>query len=218
LIKAIFFDVDGTLVDSNELHVQAWAHAFSLCDVPVVRAAIRQQIGKGADMLIPAILPDAPVALRKALERRHADFFRTHGLERVRPFPGATEAIKKIVDRKVKVVLASSASNRELQHYVRLLRIESLVESTSADDVAHSKPAPDIFSKALQKVVPITPKYCLAVGDTPYDVESALQCGVRTIGVRTGPFSARALLTAGAIAVKDSVAKIAADLDIVLRH
>jgi membrane protein len=207
-VKAVLFDIDGTLVDSNEQHVDAWAFAFQQEGKPQERDAIRMQIGKGGDLLVPALIPDASDSLCEALSERHGANFKDMYLDHVRAFPRATELVAKVHATGRKVVLASSAKRAELDHYVELLGIaDMLAASTSIDDVATSKPAPDIFAAALEKVG-VAPGDAIVVGDTPYDVIAARGAGIVTIGVTSGPFDREQLKEAGAIAVFADVADL----------
>lgn len=216
-VRAFFFDIDGTLVDSNEFHVLAWHEAFLRHAQEVSLAAIRRQIGKGADMLIPALLPDSESSLREAINSDHGEIFSSRYLPEVKPFRRATEIIHTLHERHIQVVLASSAKQEEMEHYVRLLKIGAVLSGTvTSQDVDRSKPAGDIFAVALTKVAPIQAAQTLAVGDTIYDVLSAKHNGVNTLALRTGPFSDAELKEAGAIAIYDNVASILGDLDQVL--
>jgi phosphoglycolate phosphatase-like HAD superfamily hydrolase len=216
-VRAFFFDIDGTLVDSNELHVLAWHEAFVRHGMQVSSGSIRRQIGKGADMLIPALLPDSDPLLRKAIDAGHGEIFASRYLPRVKPFRRATEIIQVLHRRRIPTVLASSAKQEELEHYVRLLGIGDLLAGVvTSQDVDQSKPAGDIFAVALQKLDPIPARQTLAVGDTVYDVLSAKRNGIDTLALRTGPFTDSELQEAGALAIYDNVAAILADLDHVL--
>jgi phosphoglycolate phosphatase-like HAD superfamily hydrolase len=107
----------------------------------------------------------------------------------VSPFPGARDLLVRVHQAGQRVVLASSASKSEVDHYLDLLDVRELVSATtSADDVEHTKPAPDIFASALGKVAPLGPGEVLVVGDTPYDVEAAAKCGIGAVAVRSGKF------------------------------
>lgn len=213
-IGAVFFDLDGTLVDSNERHVDAWAEAFADHGLTVDRAAIRGQIGKGADLLVPALVPGASRRTQAALGKRHGAIFARRHLGAIRAFPGAAELLRRVHDDGKQVVLASSASRAEVDHYVALLGVGDIVAATTCiDDVTTSKPAGDIFAAALAKVAPLGPDAVLVVGDTPYDVAAAETCGIRTVTVRSGGFDDAVLTGGGAIALYDDVARILADYD-----
>lgn len=205
-LKAVFFDIDGTLVDSNEFHVMAWHEAFHDHGFPTNKDDIRGQIGKGADQLIPSLLPSVPNDIQDAIAQQHGEIFRTRYLAQVRPFPNATDLVQQLHFKGKDVVLASSAEQKEVKYYLALLNIGPLVKGTvTKDDVASSKPAGDIFAAALGKVFPTTAYETLAIGDTPYDIESALRSGIRTIALRSGGFSESVLTDAGAPYVYASV-------------
>jgi HAD superfamily hydrolase (TIGR01509 family) len=213
-IKAILFDIDGTLVDSNDMHVIAWEEAFAGIGATFDRQVIHGQIGKGTDMLVPTLLPELDADAVEALGDAHGDIFKAKFLERAQPFPQAHDLLARAHAAGQKVVLASSASAPELEHYLDLLEARDLVsETTSADDVANTKPAPDIFATALSKVAPLEPDEVLVVGDTPYDIEAAAKCGISAVGLRSGKFPDAVLLEAGAIAIYDDVAALLADYD-----
>lgn len=213
-IRAVLFDIDGTLVDSNDMHVLAWEEAFAGIGAGFDRQVIHDQIGKGTDMLVPTLLPDADEETQEELGKTHGDIFKEKFLDRVKPFPGAHELLARVHGAGQSVVLASSASAPELGHYLGLLDAHELVSATtSADDVERTKPAPDIFATALKKVAPIAAHEVLVVGDTPYDIEAAAKCGIAAIGVRSGKFSDEALLSAGAVALYDDAAALLADFD-----
>lgn len=213
-IRAVLFDIDGTLVDSNDQHVIAWEEAFATIGAHFDRAAIHDQIGKGTDMLVPTLLPDLGEDEQERLGETHGTVFKTRFLEGVRPFPGASDLLRRVHAAGQKVVLASSASKEELDHYVALLDAASLVDAgTSSDDVDATKPAPDIFATALEKVAPLTPAEVIVVGDTPYDVEAAAKCGIAAVALRSGGFSDTQLTEAGAVAIYDDAAALLADYD-----
>ena len=210
-IKAVLFDIDGTLVDSNDLHVAAWDAAFREGGFTVARDAIRGQIGKGGDMLVPTLLPGIAEGVQKKLSRRHGEIFRREHLATVKPFGEARALLAHVHDAGQQVVLASSAEQPELDHYLDLLDARALVDATtSIDDVSTSKPAGDIFSTALAKTG-LDPHEVMVVGDTPYDIEAARKCGIASVAVRSGGFSEESL--AGAVARYDDVAALLAGYD-----
>jgi membrane protein len=205
---AILFDIDGTLVDSNEAHVDAWCRAFSAEGVEIGRSEIREQIGKGGDNLLPSLLPDASEALRSRIDRAHGDIYKRDYLPHVQPFEGARAILAKAAALGQKVVLASSASRPELDHYVDLLGARDvLAGTTSKDDVGHSKPCPDIFSAAVE-TIGCSPTEALVVGDTPYDIIAAKRAGIAAVAVLSGGFPEATLWDAGALEVRADVAEI----------
>lgn len=211
-VRAIFFDLDGTLVDSNEQHVDAWASVFREAGRAQERGRIRAQIGKGGDLLVPALLPDADDTLIERLSDAHGACFKAQYLEGVRAFTGAADLVRRVHASGRKVLLASSASKSDLDHYIALLGIaDAVAGASSIDDVEDSKPAPDIFEVALDKAG-VAAGDSLAVGDTPYDVEAAAKAGVATIGLTSGPFDEAALSAAGAVAVYRDAADLLANL------
>jgi phosphoglycolate phosphatase-like HAD superfamily hydrolase len=212
--SAIFFDIDGTLVDSNDGHILAWQEAFAEIDVRFERDKIHEQIGKGADMLIPTLLPDTSESDRKFLTDAQGAAFKSRFLDTVKPFADAHTLLARAVDEGQTVVLASSASQSQLDHYLDLLDARGLVTATtSADDVGNTKPAPDIFAVALEKVAPLDARDVVVVGDTPYDIEAAAKCGIAAIGLRSGGFADEALVDAGAIALYDDAAALLREYD-----
>lgn len=213
-IKAVLFDIDGTLVDSNDQHVIAWERVFRDAGATFNRQVIHDQIGKGADMLVPTLLPDTDEDAQEKLGEAHGKVFKAEFLDGVKPFPGAHDLLARVHAAGRQVVLASSASKAELDHYLDLLDARDLVSATtSADDVENTKPAPDIFATALKKITPLGPDEVLVVGDTPYDVEAAGKCGIAAVALRSGKFADNALRQAGATVIYDDVAALLADYE-----
>ncbi len=208
-IDAVLLDIDGTLVDSNEFHVIAWHRAFQEANIPIASGLIHKHIGKGADMLIPGLAPDLPQKARDEVARRHGEIFKREFLPRVEAFPNAHDLIAALHRSGREVVLASSADQAEVDHYVHLLRVKELLRATtSADDVEKSKPAADIFASALKKTSSGTPDRAVAIGDTPYDAIAAAKCGIRTIAVRSGGFTDEELLSGHPIAIYEDVSEL----------
>lgn len=210
-IKAILFDIDGTLVDSNDMHVLAWEEAFGGIGEHFDRQLLHDQIGKGTDMLVPTLLPDLDEAAMEELGNVHGSVFKAKFLGEAQPFPRAHDLLAHARDRGQQVVLASSASQPELDHYLDLLDAHDLVTATTCgDDVKHTKPAPDIFASALGKLPGIGAAEVMVVGDTPYDIAAAAKCGIATVALRSGKFDDEALRNAGAVAIYDDAAALLA--------
>lgn len=208
-IRAILFDLDGTLVDSNDLHADVWVQVFADTGHEVGRDAIRNQIGKGGDLLVPALVPDLPEKEAAVISAAHGKMFKDRYLDEVKPFPRARDLLARVHGAGVKIALASSASKKELDHYVKLLGVVSLVDATTTiDEVETSKPAPDIVAVALKKLG-VSSEEALFIGDTPYDIESAGKAGIATVAVLSGGFPREALV--GAKAIYDDAAALAAD-------
>lgn len=212
-ITAVLFDIDGTLVDSNDMHVLAWEEAFAGIGAKFSRDTLHAQIGKGTDMLVPALLPDLDESEQEQLGEAHGAIFKARYLEQAKPFDAAHDLLAKAHGAGQRVVLASSASQAELDHYLDLLGARDLVETTtSSDDVENTKPAPDIFATALKKLG-CPADTVIVVGDTPYDVEAAAKCGIPAVALRSGKFSDESLNAAGAIAIYDDAAALLRDYD-----
>ena len=210
-IKAILFDIDGTLVDTNDMHVLAWEEAFASVGASFDRQIIHDQIGKGTDMLVPTLLPDLGDDQVDKLGDAHGAIFEAKYLETAKPFTQAHDLLARAHDLGQRVVLASSASGPELDHYIDLLDARDLVTATtSSDDVEKTKPAPDIFATALGKLPGLDPSDVIVVGDTPYDIEAAAKCGIAAVAVRSGKFADEQLRDAGAVAIYDDVAALLA--------
>lgn len=213
MIKAVLFDIDGTLIDSNDLHVEAWHQIFAESGHEIDRARIHGQIGKGGDNLVPALLPELGKPEQKTLADGHGRLFKQLFLGRAKPFPGARELLERVHAKGRKVVLASSASQEELEHYINLLDVGNIVAATtSIDDVKTSKPAPDIFAVALRKAG-VEADEAIAVGDSPYDVRSAAKAGVSTIALLSGGFDEAVLVKAGAIGIYASTRDLLAQFE-----
>lgn len=208
-MQAALLDIDGTLVDSNGFHVRAWEEALRRCNRLIAAHAIQQQIGKGADQLLPALVPDADEDERRAIAEAHDEIFRTRYLSQVRSFTDASELVARLSDAGIDVVLASSAKRTEVDHYIQLLGVTHLLRgSTCADDVPKSKPAGDVFLAALAMLDSVTADRAIVIGDTPYDAIAAAQCGIVTLGVLSGGFSESLLRAAGCIAVCVNVSEV----------
>jgi len=212
--QTVIFDIDGTLVDSVDLHALAWQEAFRHFGHDVAFETARSQIGKGGDKLIPTFLDEAAQKDHgEALEHWRSEHFHQHYLPLVRPFSAVPDLLRRLRDRGLKIAVASSAKRRELGTYLDLAAITDLVDATtSSEDAEQSKPAPDVFSVALGKLG-IEAGSAVAVGDSPYDAEAAGQIGIRTVGVLCGGFSEDSLLKAGCIAVYPGPAALLACLD-----
>ena len=201
--QAAIFDIDGTLLDSVDFHAEAWRQAFLGFGRDIPFADIRTQIGKGGDQLLPVFFSEREIALLgKVMEKTRGNVFKSEFLPRVKPFPGVRALFERMKRDGLRIALASSAKKDELEHYAKLLGIEDLVEAgTSTDDAEKSKPHPDIFEAALEKLGKISPKKCLVLGDTPYDAEAADKAGIKTVGMLCGGFPEAALKKAGAVAI-----------------
>ncbi|KQP31726.1 HAD family hydrolase [Methylobacterium sp. Leaf104] len=202
-VRAVIFDIDGTLLDSVDLHAQAWVDAFAHFGVTVSHDQARSQIGKGGDQLLPVFLDEARIAREgETIEAYRSDLFKRDYLSKVKPFPGVSALFEHLKGQGLTVALASSGKAAEVEHYQSLMQVEDLTDVVvTSDDVARSKPFPDIFQAALEKLAPLTAAQAVVIGDTPYDAEAAEKAGLRTIGVLCGGFPEADLGAAGCIAI-----------------
>jgi HAD superfamily hydrolase (TIGR01509 family) len=203
MIDAVIFDIDGTLIDSVDLHAQAWLDAMQVWGKFPTFAAVRHQIGKGGDQLLRAFFDEHELArVEQPLSDWREAHFRERLRDRVKPFPGVRALFEEIRRAGKRIALASSAKGEELEYYTELLEIDGLIEdATSKDDVKRSKPHPDVFKSALAKLGDPEVSRVLAVGDTPWDAISAGKAGLSTIGVLCGGFPREELVGAGCIAI-----------------
>jgi HAD superfamily hydrolase (TIGR01509 family) len=215
MVRAIIFDIDGTLLDSVDLHARAWVDAFALYGHRLPFEKVREQIGKGGDQLMPVFLTESEIArVGEKLEADRSTLFKQRYLPKVRPFPDVRALLQRLQADGKKLALASSGKQDEVEVYKKIAGIDDLIEAdTSSDDAERSKPNPDIFVAALQRLYGIPPDESLAVGDTPYDAIAATKAGIRTIGVTCGGWSAAALAEAGCVAVYADPTDLLANID-----
>jgi HAD superfamily hydrolase (TIGR01509 family) len=202
MIRATIFDIDGTLVDSVALHASAWQEAFAKFGHEVTFQEARSQIGKDGDKLVPVFLnAQAQQDHGDALEQWRGERFKSKYMSMVRPFAAVPELLQRVRDAGLRVAVASSAKRDELDIYLEIAGIGKLVdEVTSSADAKESKPAPDIFKVALEKLgIPATD--AVAIGDSPYDAQAAGKIGMRTIRMLCGGFTEASLRARGCVAV-----------------
>jgi HAD superfamily hydrolase (TIGR01549 family) len=195
MIKGILFDVDGTLVLSNDAHAQAWCEAFAKHGFPAGLAAVRKLIGMGSDKLIEALYPEMndEAGVADEIKQDRKQLFLTKYVPMLQPAPGARELVQAMQRAGLKTVVASSASSDELEALLRAAGVDDLLtETTTADDADNSKPDPDIIETALDKIG-LPADDVLMIGDTPYDIEAAHRAGVRCVAVRCGGWDDTAL-------------------------
>ena len=200
--KAVLFDIDGTLVDSNDAHAHAWVRAFSEAGVRAAFEAVRCAIGMGGDKLMAAVAGiEEESALGQRISKRRQEMFKTEYLPHLEPFRDAGTLVRACESLGMKAVAASSAKRDELEALLKIADASSLLgDSTSADDAEESKPDPDIVQAALQKAG-ADARDAVMIGDTPYDIEAATRAGVTVIAFRCGGWNDASLR--GAIAIYD---------------
>ena len=199
-MKAVFLDIDGTLMDTNYLHIEAWAQAFEEVGARPPRSRIHHEVGKGSDKLIPEFVENGKA---ERVSELHSEYY-AELQERGHPLPGAKELVASLAERGYEVWLATSAKPEELEHHMQELGAEGEIAwVVSSDEAEESKPAPHIFGLALKRAG-VSPEDAVVVGDSVWDVEAAKDAGVRAAAVMTGgAFSRAELEEAGAYAVYD---------------
>jgi HAD superfamily hydrolase (TIGR01509 family) len=198
-MPAAIFDIDGTLVDTNYHHAVAWYRAFRRFGVTLPLYRIHRHIGMGGDQLVGALAGDD-------FDREHGDEARhlegdlyMELIDEVCPLAGARELLVELKERGHRLVLASSAKQHEVDHYLDLLDAREIADDwTTSADVEHTKPAPDLVAAAVERAGGGS---AVMVGDSTWDCEAAKRAGVPTIAVLTGGFSEQELRTAGAACV-----------------
>lgn len=209
MLKAVLCDLDGTLLDSNAFHAEAWQRALAEFGYSVDFESIVKQIGKGGEQLLPCFIPDDKIAaIEKEIKTFRTRLFHREYIDRVVPFADARRLLERMRQEGLRIAVATSSAKDDLEAFKTLLKIHDLVEEdATADDAEKSKPEPDIFQAALRQLR-LQPDEALALGDTPYDVEAAQKAGVRTVAVQSGGWRKEDLLQAGALAVYVDVADI----------
>jgi HAD superfamily hydrolase (TIGR01509 family) len=207
--RTVLFDVDGTLIDSNDAHAYAWTRAFMDHGIQVRGSYVRRLIGMGGDKLVPAVAQvEESSPLGAALAGRKKELFNA-ALPGLEPTTGARALLEYLRDRDIGLVVATSADDREMRAIVEQAGLEDLFSAhTTKDDAAESKPDPDIVLAALARAE-AGPESTVMVGDTPYDIEAAHRAGVAAIALRCGGYWTDADLR-GAIEIFDNPAALLA--------
>jgi HAD superfamily hydrolase (TIGR01509 family) len=196
----VIFDVDGTLVDSNDAHARAWVQAFAEHGITVAYERVRRAIGMGGDKLMPRVSGVEEASTEgKAISERRAEIFKKEFLPRLRAFPRTRELVARLKDDGYTLAIASSAKEDELHPLLEIAGVADLISArTSSDDADKSKPDPDIVAAALKRTG-CGPDAAIMVGDTPYDVEAARRAGVRVVAFECGGWSREDFAGAAAI-------------------
>jgi HAD superfamily hydrolase (TIGR01549 family) len=210
LPPAAILDIDGTLVDTNYHHAIAWYRAFRQHGIVLPIWRIHRHIGMGGDQLVEA-LTDKRTEDEKGDDIRDAEKpLYMAMIDEVEPLEGARELMVELKERGHPVVLASSAKEDEVDHYLDLLDARDLADDwTTSADVEKTKPQPDLVNAAMEKA---GGGEAVMLGDTPWDVKAAEGAGVPTVAVLTGGFSEQELSEAGAVAVFESIAELRSNL------
>ena len=186
----MIFDIDGTLVDSNDAHAQSWADTFAEAGYDVPFDVVRPLIGMGADKLLPktiGVKHDSEAG--KKLIKRRSEIFRKKYLPTLRPLEGSRALVLRVRADGLKAIVATSAKDEELEGLLKAAGVADLMEEkATASDAKRSKPDPDIVEAAIE-ASGISPRNLVMIGDTPYDIEAATRAKVRTIAFRSGGWS-----------------------------
>jgi HAD superfamily hydrolase (TIGR01509 family) len=211
-VRAVLFDIDGTLIDSNYLHVDAWTRGFDDVGAAVDAWKVHRSIGLDSGKLLDALLGDRAEELGERAKERHAAHYEEL-YPRLRRFDRARALIERLSGSGVRVVLATSAPPEEFEVLRRCLDVDEFLHAaTTADDVETAKPEPDIIGTALDRAG-VSAGEAVMIGDTRWDAEAAVRAGVRSLGVLSGGIAASELRDAGAFEVFDDVAVILAAVE-----
>ena len=203
MVQGVIFDIDGTIIDSVDLHIESWKRAFQQFGKECSYESIRRQIGKGADEFLAVFFSREELdRLRGDVENHRSDLFKREYLPKAKAFPRVRDLFDRIKQDGRKIALASTAKAEEIEIYKEMARIDDLVDTVAcSEEVKHSKPHRDICSAAVQKLGNIAPDRVIAVGDTRYDAEAAGKINVRTVGLLCGGGNREELNQAGCIAI-----------------
>jgi HAD superfamily hydrolase (TIGR01509 family) len=211
-LRALLLDVDGTLLDSVQAHAAAWVEALREDGVTVAVETVRPLVGMGGDKLLPAVSGIASDGEQgKRISERRGDIFRSRYLPHLRPFPMVRPLLEAFRERRLQLIVATSATKDDLGGLLERANIADLVDTCASGDTAkRSKPDPDIILAAL-RIGGVAAEHSLLLGDTPYDVEAAARAGLPSIGLRCGAWDETGL--SGAIAVYRDPADLLQRLD-----
>jgi HAD superfamily hydrolase (TIGR01509 family) len=206
MASTVILDIDGTLADTNYHHAVAWFRAFRQSGIVLPVWRIHRHMGMGGDKLI-AELTDEKTDEEKGDEIRAAEkALYMAMIEEVEPMDGARDLVERLKDDGKTCVLASSAKEDEVDHYLDLLDARELADDwTTSADVEATKPEPDLVQAAMEKA---GDDDAVMVGDTTWDCEAAKRAGIQTVAVLTGGFSEAELRDAGAVAVFHSIQEL----------
>lgn len=208
----MLFDIDGTLVDSNYLHVHAWYRAFSDVAISVEAWRIHRSIGMDGSTLLSSLAGNADEDTRSRLKDLHSRYYK-ETVPMLRRLPGARELLQAVDGLGLQIVLATSAPEDELEILREVLESDDLVAAvTSAEDVDTAKPQPDIVEVAMKRAG-VDADHAVFVGDAVWDVEACNRAGVQAIAVLSGGVSRGELENAGAQAVFENARELCEQLD-----
>lgn len=199
-IEGVILDVDGTLVDSNDLHTEAWVQAFRQFGFPTAFDQIKPLIGMGGDKIVPLITGESEqTQLVKSLKSYRSQLFKDYYMPQIKPFPKVRELLLQMIDSGLRLVVGTSANQSELEGILAVASLDDLLHlRTTKSDADNSKPDPDIIEAALQKLGYPADRVIM-LGDTPYDIKAAKEAYVRSVALRSGGWDDLSLKDAIAI-------------------
>lgn len=190
-IKAVLFDVDGTLVDTSELILQSFEHALKTHNAPLKsREDILQIIGPGPREAYKLLVPEFDDDM---LFNTHVEF-QTKNIHLISILPHAKEVLTTLSDNDIKVAAVTNRSNRSLGNTLRYVGIDGMFDFIVAlEDVLNAKPDPEGIFKALS-FLKLSSNQAIMIGDTAVDIQAGRAAGVTTFGITTGFFNKDRLL------------------------
>ena len=213
MTKAVLFDIDGTLIDSNDAHARAWVAALAEAGHEVPFERVRPLIGMGGDRVLPELVPGLSDDTEpgKSITKRRLEIFKERELPHLRPTRGARELLAAVQSRGARIVMATSAKGAELKDLLAVGDFEPFIDDAStSDDADSSKPAPDIVAASLKKAG-VAANEAVMVGDTKYDVEAAHNADVKCVALLCGGNSRETLAIADAVYADPAEAKRSLD-------
>jgi HAD superfamily hydrolase (TIGR01509 family) len=214
MADVLLTDIDGTLVDSNALHAEAWRRTFEHFGIQVGMDEAWRQIGKGGDQLIPTFVPESDrERIKGPLTEFRKQLFHRDYMPRIVAFSKSRELLVRVRQSGIKIALATSSDEEDIAHYAKIIGMEDLVdEAASSADAKASKPEADIFAAALKKVK-MDPDQAVAMGDTPWDAQAAGKLGIPVIGLTCGGWKRDDLRDAGCVEVWQDPADLLSHFD-----
>ena len=213
-IRGVILDVDGTLVDSNDVQAHAWLDAMAENGYQVPFEKVRPLIGMGGDKVLPEVLGiDKDSDIGKKISQQRKEFVKTRYLSSIKPFPGSRDLLQHMHDKGLKLVIATSAEPDELEKTLSIIGPDvkdMITTETTSKDAPKSKPDTDIMQAALQRSGCARDEVVM-LGDTPYDLEAAAKASINSIALRCGGWNDNEL--SQAIAIYNDPADLLAHYD-----
>lgn len=208
MAAAFCFDVEGTLVDSVRLQLACWREVLMAAGCDVQIGTLQEYSGMDGNAMLAAIVPKIDKMARRKLLDRQSAVFETRYLSQVQPFDDVRRAIQRLKEAGHEVALATDCKGASLEHYRAILGIDDLLDAIACgEDVDEGKPNPKLLKCAIERLHALH-RTCVMVGDSPYDAQAAMACGVSSVGIMTGGFGRTTLQNAGCSEVLDTVSAL----------